>query len=409
MSYLCGAVVKSIAPQFMAKGNAMGIWRGKKGSTVFYYNRNSNNGQKQAMRERVYEISNPKSSAQANQRMKMAPAQRVANALNAIIKRSWQGIDYGGKGRQEFMKYALRMTSGYPYVEEGDNRAVPGEYQISTGSIGTVTMTEADVDMFDSNIKLTVMPAEVTIGGLSENLLQQNSWLREGDQITLIACNTNARGSDEVLTSDYYWAYSSFIIDPNSAEDISTISLGDAEIAQDISNNSLAIATSNNLLLAATAIIISRLNGSTYERSNSKIFVGSNLGAWFTPTQRGRARRSYEKQDAAASTNWPVEPEDGEGGGSGGTAVDTTYTISGLTGDKAGANGKVVRVQANDVTGNLVAVYVANATDEPIGGTRPVIVGINNQPITYDVGMQVNGLNPSEVTALASLRQIVVD
>lgn len=393
----------------MAKGNAMGIWRGKKGSTVFYYNRNSNNGQKQAMRERVYEISNPKSSAQANQRMKMAPAQRVANALNAIIKRSWQGIDYGGKGRQEFMKYALRMTSGYPYMEEGDNRAVPGEYQISTGSIGTVTMTEADVDMFDSNIKLTVMPAEVTIGGLSENLLQQNSWLREGDQITLIACNTNARGSDEVLTSDYYWAYSSFIIDPNSAEDISTISLGDAEIAQDISNNSLAIATSNNLLLAATAIIISRLNGSTYERSNSKIFVGSNLGAWFTPTQRGRARRSYEKQDAAASTNWPVEPEDGEGGGSGGTAVDTTYTISGLTGDKAGANGKVVRVQANDVTGNLVAVYVTNA-DTAILGTRPLIVGTNNQPVTYRTSeLQEAGLNPSDVTALASLRTISVD
>lgn len=387
----------------MAKGNAMGIWRGKKGSTVFYYNRNSNNGQKQAMRERVYEISNPKSSAQANQRMKMAPAQRVANALNAIIKRSWQGIDYGGKGRQEFMKYALRMTSGYPFVEEGDNRAIPGEYQISTGSIGTVTMTATDVNEFRSS--LNGAGDTETLGDVSDRLVESNAWINYGDQVTVILCATNARNSDEILTADFFWSYKSFIVDTNDTTPSEGYLGTDIEIT---ANNQITISSLGNMV--AAAIIISRLNGTTYERTNSKISVNNSLmGAWFSPTQRGRARRSYERQEAAASTNWPVEPEDGEGGGSGGTAVDTTYTISGLTGDKAGANGKVVRVQANDVTGNLVAVYVANAADEPIGGTRPIIVGTNNQPITYDVGMQVNGLNPSEVTALASLRQIVVD
>lgn len=409
MSYLCGAVVKSTAPQFMAKGNAMGIWRGKKGSTVFYYNRNSNNGQKQAMRERVYEISNPKSSAQANQRMKLGPAQRVANALNAIIKRSWQGIDYGGKGRQEFMKHALRMMSGYPFMEEGDNRAVPGEYQISTGSIGTVTMAAEDNDEMKSSLIFSeLIGDDYTIGDLSSNLLLENSWLREGDQITVISCWTNARGTDEVFTSNYYWAYNSFIIAREATELVKDFKIGDTQLAAGRATT-LDVATTYSQVIAGAAIIVSRLNGSTYERTNSKLGVGPVMAPWFTPTQRGRARRSYERQDAAASTNWPVEPEDGEGGGSGGTAVDSTYTISGLTGDKAGANGKVVRVQANDVTGNLVAVYVANAEDSPIGGTRPVIVGTNNQPITYDVGMQVYGLNKSEVPALASLRQIVVD
>lgn len=400
----------------MAKGNAMGIWRGKKGSTVFYYNRNSNNGQKQAMRERVYEISNPKSSAQANQRMKMAPAQRVANALNAIIKRSWQGIDYGGKGRQEFMKYALRMKSGYPYMEEGDTRPVPGEYMISRGSIPPVTMsTGEDPDTLYSSLNCDITyTSTTTVGEVSAALIAGNGNIQQGDQLTFVMCNTDAGEGNDILDCNYYWGYASLIVDANDPQtwDDWTVAqwgeLGTGIGHVTIIQNKIAMPC-NGRFIGAAAIIISRLNGSTYERSNAVLTLGNAMEAWFTPTQRGRARRSYERQDAAASTNWPVEPEDGEGGGSGGTAVDSTYTISGLTGEKAGANGKVVRVQANDVTGNLVAVYVANAADAPIGGTRPIIVGTNNQPITYDVGMQVNGLNPSEVTALASLRQIVVD
>lgn len=393
----------------MAKGSAMGLWRGKKGSTVFYYNRNSNNSQKQAMRERVYEISNPRTSAQAGQRMKLAPAQRVANALNAIIKRSWQGVEYGGKGRQEFMKRALSMTSGWPFVPADDDRAVPGEYQISKGSIPEVLMAATDdPDTITSSLTYT-SEQTATIGYLSTELITKNG-LAAGDQITIVVCSTTATGTDDALTAAYIWRYASFIIDPNSTvtvQDWGYDNLIDAKITSSVNSplgggETLSIAADGNPIIAAAAIIVSRLNGTTYERSTSRLAVGSAMAPWFASGQKAIARRSYEKKDAAASVNWPVDPDEGDIPSS---AVDGTYTLSGLTGAKASANGQAVRVKVDEETSQPVAVYV-KAEEAGVIGTGPFLVKPNGNAVTYTEQSQEYGITPSDVTALASLPQI---
>lgn len=65
----------------MAKGSAMGLWRGKKGSNVFYKIANSSNGQQQGIRQRVFDVANPKTAAQAQQRIKMRAAQNFTMHL----------------------------------------------------------------------------------------------------------------------------------------------------------------------------------------------------------------------------------------------------------------------------------------------------------------------------------------
>lgn len=392
----------------MAKGSAMGLWRGKKGSTVFYYNRNSNNSQKQAMRERVYEISNPRTSAQAGQRMKLAPAQRVANALNAIIKRSWQGVEYGGKGRSEFMKRALSMTSGWPFVPADDDRAVPGEYQISRGSIPEVLVTAAeDPDTIISSLQY-MSNDNATIGTLSEELITYNG-LKQGDQITIVVVTTNATGEEEVLTAGYIWRYGSFIIDTSDTkqlddwcyENIQGCKIDSTPLTP-YGGETLVISADGRPVLGAAAIIVSRLNGTTYERSTSRLAVGSAMAPWFAAGQKAIARRSYEKKDAAASVNWPVDPDEGDIPSS---AVDGTYTLSGLTGAKASANGQAVRVKVDEETSQPVAVYV-KAEEAGVIGTGPFLVKPNGNAVTYTEQSQEYGITPSDVTALASLPQI---
>ena len=103
----------------MAKGSAMGLWKGKKGSSVFYQIKNTNSAQKQGIRERNYEPANPKSARQASQRMRMYPAQAVYGVLKDTIERSWQGVKYGQMTRQAYLKSALR-SEFYPFVSKSD-------------------------------------------------------------------------------------------------------------------------------------------------------------------------------------------------------------------------------------------------------------------------------------------------
>ena len=119
----------------MAKGSAMGIWRGRKGSSVFYYIKNSSNAQKQGIRERNYEVSNPKSYAQAGQRMKLLAVQRFYNQQKEVLQRGWEGVAYGTPTRRKFLKYALKTDLAKIASITKDATVVPpSELLVSRGS-----------------------------------------------------------------------------------------------------------------------------------------------------------------------------------------------------------------------------------------------------------------------------------
>ena len=122
----------------MAKGSAMGLWKGKKGSSVFYRIWNSNNKEVQGIREYRAEIRNPQSDRQADQRAKLLPVQLVKGALREVLSRSFQGVEYGAKSLLEFRRLAMRETSGYPYLTRGTTTPVPGTYLVSKGSLGDI-------------------------------------------------------------------------------------------------------------------------------------------------------------------------------------------------------------------------------------------------------------------------------
>ena len=346
----------------MAKGSAMGLWRGKKGSSVFYKLTNSNNAQKQGIRERVYEVANPQSNGQATQRAKLLPAQRVAGAIREIVERGWQGVDYGSKSRSEFLKRALSMKTGYPYIEKDDDRIVPGAYQITKGTLSAIQCTYDDSFLVNTNIMLGEGTFS-TWGQVFQAMIDNNANIQEGDQLTIVVCASSSSTTSGQLEANYEWSYASVFVDPNDTT-ASSEQLGNGVSFFDIVEGSggdpgymtvIASKGPSSIAIAAAAVIVSRLgDNGQHLRSTAKLLLNDDLLAdWFGSSQQRRARESYQTANAVTTnTNWPVDG-DAEMEGT----YMTSVVLEGLTGDIARFNGSPVAVRARESDDTLVAVY----------------------------------------------------
>jgi hypothetical protein len=312
----------------MAKGSAMGLWKGKKGSSVFYQIKNTNSLQKQGIRERNYEPSNPQSARQASQRMRMFPAQAVYGVLKDTIERSWQGVKYGQMTRQAYLKSALRSEL-YPAVSKGAGVIVPGPYQIAKGSLGEVkaSLTEDGAAIIGFHIA-TPAPGEKKISDLSSALLEANTWLKEGDQITFVLCYTG-----DAAIVQFNWYVGSFYINTTNEEAITQeTGIFPLGFEFDWGGGGIQFSTVDEQFIYAAACIVSR-EGTTPLRSNATLAVNAAaLPDYYGAAARAKAQRSYMKALTVQSTDWPVDP-----GTEGGSGDDTlTYTVSQVTLDEEG-------------------------------------------------------------------------
>ena len=125
----------------MAKSKSFfGLRRGSTKSHTYQVN----NGQ-QITKDRVSVIRNPRTVAQTIQRMKINNARLFYNALNSasargVINHSFQGVAYHDPTRRAFMSLAMKKIGG-PYVPKGVMSWVPGDYQVSKGSLQSLNAT----------------------------------------------------------------------------------------------------------------------------------------------------------------------------------------------------------------------------------------------------------------------------
>lgn len=316
----------------------MGLWKGKKGSSVFYKIKNSNSAQKQGIRERVYEVSNPKTASQATQRMKMLPAQRIANILKEVIERGFEGVPYGVQSRQAFLKYALKMTSGVPATDKDASNVYPGKYLIAKGQLPEIVVSDgARPSIMNTTLRYNtdeIFPS--TRGELSVVLLKNNSFLKVGDQITIITCCFAGESLDGAAL---LWNQNSYYIDPDGTEVISE----DFEAGISPNENGFAYINSRgpvgNETLLAGAVIISResVTGG-HLRSNAVLHINSAFETeLFGAAALSRARKSYQNS-SVSNSDWPVDP-DAEG------EVDPDrIRFARLTIDTTGTNAGVISI-----------------------------------------------------------------
>lgn len=285
-----------------------GIFRGKKGDGVFYRNGNAKSvADQQGWRQRVGTIANPKTLGQVSQRVKMAPAVNLYRALGQILDHSWQSKKYGGRSHSEFMKHSLLMKSGFPYLQKGDLRPVPGNFLISTGSLPNVKVTfDSEESCFVTALKYGNLDTTGTISAaaLSEAIIANNAGLNAGDQLTFIACSCADITSD-LSEASFRWVVQRFILGETVAADIAAY-FNQVGLLIDFDDNHITF-TDEDDALCAMAIVTSRppVRSTAWQRSNTKLVVADDILSSFVAEEwKNSVIESYQRQESTSESPW---------------------------------------------------------------------------------------------------------
>ena len=274
----------------MAKGiGLIGNFKGKVGNMVGYKLSDSNTGNSQGIR--VYQpiVRNPKTSAQAEQRAKLAPINATYRALKMIIDRGNEGLPYGNKSRLAWLKKAFKAEN-MPWYVKGSSVYAPVCCELTKGSLAGVAYENNNGKLQITCEGATVESPVATIGNVSSLLLAAYPSLKAGDQITLVIV--------EQVNQTIQPTIISFVLDTTSAEAQTLIEAEADKIFLDYDG-----------IPVCFAVIVSRegANGE-HLRSTSQLLATAAmlLEAPYDATSKTAAIESY-KSAASANSDWAEE------------------------------------------------------------------------------------------------------
>ena len=288
----------------MAKGSSgNSVMRGKRGNSVYYKLTNSNNKETQGERAYVGKVANPKTLQQAIQRVKLAPAVAFYRAFkDEILDHSFEGVKYGGRSHARFMKLAMNLQSGYPFVVKGEGILAPGNYVMSEGSLAGIP--------FDLQSKTSIYVPSIavedgdTLADFSKLLIGQCPWIHNGDQITFAFI----LGGEVVAPYAYVHR---LVLDTESTTPVIDV-LGNVTIDQD-SNVGVLFSASAEPIVGAAIIVsrpsVSNTNGAvSWQRSRSSFVVNTKntaiVSEFFTQAKYEAAVGSYMTASREVSSSW---------------------------------------------------------------------------------------------------------
>lgn len=286
----------------MAKSKSFfGLRRGSTKSLTFQVL----NGQ-QITKDRVTEVKNPKTNGQIMQRMKLAAATNIYRYFKTYIDRGQQGVCYGIRSRQEWLKQVLAGDA--LYTPKGTNTLLPWTFPITRGSLTPFAYN------WDGEISNLRVPANDNMSAIPDReWINANEQLQDGDQITVICMTRMPLGEYVIKQASHVLNASddaSSLVDKLDEKGIimEKLTIGDApEEGEEDTRYDIATVAGASGQIAGTCVILSRLNGSAYERS-TQMFKGTPQV--FTPNFRALAADSY-RDAAARSTDWPEVILDG--------------------------------------------------------------------------------------------------
>ena len=271
----------------MAKGNLLlGMGRGKLGDIVL-----SRAYGEQISRARAKVVKNPRTTGQQVQRIILATVTKAYSQMKSIVNHSWQGVSYGAASMNKFNKlnmdflrnqlgaYGLDNFDDDPthwawFITQGNTLAVPNRWRISTGSLPSISITPAGNDPEATrNVVLYSFAAEPP-ATLSYRALVDAMGIQDGDQLTLCA-----------IARDGKFHYGRFICSPSDGN--MTHSVTDTQFwnerntnvslvfAGSVLNMGLPSIVAENTYLTAAGVILSRRQGTTWQRSNSEMTIWS--------------------------------------------------------------------------------------------------------------------------------------
>jgi hypothetical protein len=286
----------------MAKSSSFfGVRRGSTKAHTFSVYR----GQ-QITKDRVTNITNPQTSKQMAQRVKLPLVAAARSILSGIINHSWQGVDYGYKSKARFSSLNLANLSVLSYGAKGLRTTGIANYIVSEGSITPlpVFLPQEDDNLFSlqvsSSTKAMTMPTSVN--DVIDIILASSDLLEEGDQLTFLYADRRASTDLTYIATDSannfgvcnpQWDYCRLILkhdaDENAAWEFEESDDNEWMIFQKgkiMVGSTVATSASGNLYISITpslagttplmfTCITSRYNAttSTWQRSTNRMSV----------------------------------------------------------------------------------------------------------------------------------------
>lgn len=319
-------------------------------------------------------VTNPRTEAQMNQRVKWA------NLVNLYrVNSDWMKYAYETKKvtQSEYNKWmSLNVTNSRIYLTKqlaAAGACVVDDYTITQGSLPSIENTKVDDDNWVSNIYVTgiVDLTETTVARFTEFVVQNNPGIREGDQLSLIRLSqqTNSdNGVPYVIQRKYELVLSRsnnrLVLDYLPEEIVVAVSGG----------SGLSLGLNLGSRVGGFAWILSRtLAGRTYV-STQKI----------VPVNNGALISLYSSDEAYRAA---IE--------SYGTSEDAFLsTATANTSDAAFIPPAIVRIEVNEVPFTVgERVELERITQED-----PVSV-VFNQPITTEKGEIILNTNKGNIRA----------
>lgn len=174
--------------------------RGSIGSVTYSIKKTTSGKSEQIARQKAQSVTNPQTTAQILQRMKLGPAQRFYDAYEnvvakGILSHSFESVPYGNASRQHFISLAMKEDAAV-YVPKGVDFFVPGEYVVSEGSITPISyfnQLNAE-EAAQNNLIVNFNGAALTAANV-ETFVDEG--YEQGMQLTLIGARAVAGGKYE--------------------------------------------------------------------------------------------------------------------------------------------------------------------------------------------------------------------
>lgn len=277
---------------------------------------------KQVTKDRVTKVSNPQSTAQMEQRLRLPIIARYRSALKGLVDHSFQSVDYGWKSLQHFSSINLQRGQVImsQYVPKGINQMGVAQITVSQGSLPPTEVVINDgskIQVTDLTIALntavdtsSATTADAKKRLVAESLISQilsaNPQLKEGDQITILVqlmTNTGIYAvGDEQLTypvSEFAisrlrldadeLANSQWINKLNITDSSTTIQAPDGlsdgvftltpntTVGTDIAYSGSAVRSGITKPILAGCVILSRQTNNVWQRSTQDLVSSDNM------------------------------------------------------------------------------------------------------------------------------------
>ena len=286
---------------YMAKSSSFfGLRRGSTKSLTFQVVNGT-----QVTKDRVTNVKNPRSYAQATQRSKMAAVADAYRELSTICDHSFESVAYGPASRREFM--SLNLARAIKPEPKGFSLPIGVGLQVSKGTLADVS----------SVVDFTLFPTKPGVTGSYQldadwvNLvLAQSPNLQAGDELTFVSCALDqvfATYVNGAALPTVKYAVASIVLDPTS--EINAKWTYDAAHSRFVHTSGFSMSVGDptpvvdDSLIIAYGVIVSRYADSKWRRSTCVLSeMGDMTASGYTDAYFEECIASYMDAPSSAES-----------------------------------------------------------------------------------------------------------